>query len=286
MFVGLDTFTYFIRIGSAPGAPGGPGSFSINFVGNGPSNDECESAQTVQDNHIVIASTVGALSELPIRDNCAGGPDPSSSPSVWYRIVGTGSRISANLITLDEDFDTAVFVFCGTCIVPICVASNDNTPPEPPDEHRSYVEWDTTLGTEYFILVTGVDGCHGLFGLGLNPVGNNQGTPVACSGSVQEDLTIGSNAPGVFIQVSPPDVSSLTAGLAPFERRFGNPTQVVITAPLLWNGQDLLGFLIDGRILRAANDGTLVGTVDEAHRLKVIYSDGGAAPSGGVLHRR
>lgn len=79
----------------------------------------------------------------------------TSSGGVWYTVKGSGGRMRAFLNDFEEetDFDARVSVFRGSCSSLVCVEQDDS------------LRWNSTVGELYYILVHGVNGSNGNFGL-------------------------------------------------------------------------------------------------------------------------
>ena len=74
----------------------------------------------------------------------------SSAPGVWYTFAGDGSITTLSLC--GSSFDTKIGVFSGSCASLTCVTGNDDFAS---CGLQSQVTFQTTTGTNYYILVTG-----------------------------------------------------------------------------------------------------------------------------------
>lgn len=118
-------------------------------------NDDCADALPVSCNSVTTGTTQGAIADaVPTCDtplNTAGG--------VWYTVVGTGGNISVALC--GSGYDTKVGVFTTPdCTTFTCVEGNNNdTDPNGLNQCtnalHSSLSFASTLGTTYYILVTG-----------------------------------------------------------------------------------------------------------------------------------
>lgn len=118
-------------------------------------NDDCADAIAVGCNSVTAGTTLGTtIDAVPTCDtplNTAGG--------VWYTVVGTGGNISVALC--GSGYDTKVGVFTTPdCATFTCVEGNNNdTDPNGLNQCtnalHSSLSFASTLGTTYYILVTG-----------------------------------------------------------------------------------------------------------------------------------
>jgi hypothetical protein len=150
-----------------------------------PANDTCAGASliTLDSNGFggAAGTTINATIDTVAPECNFSG---ATSPGVWYRVVGTGVRLSANLCT--SSFDTKISVFCGTCTGLVCVGQNDDSEFCPP---AGRVEWCAQAGQTYYMLVSGFDGQAGNFNLVVQ-----RDTTVPC-GSVVSCSTCNLTAP-------------------------------------------------------------------------------------------
>jgi hypothetical protein len=253
--------TYLIRVGTFPGEAGGPGQFNISCGAPAAANDTCDNAEALAIGGSVTASTASATPDgVP---TC--GTALNTANGVWYEVVGNGNRLSANTCGAGTAYDTKLGVFCGSCGSLVCVTGNDDS-----CGLSSLVAWDTSNGQSYLILVTGFGTAQGTFELAVSDVGANQGSPIACGAPATAPIDINSNVPDLFVSVAPFDLYNLGAGLTPFDRLYNLDSVVTLSAPTDWNGRPLLGFLVDGRVLKS-RDGVLTGTLRQARNVEAIY---------------
>jgi hypothetical protein len=115
-----------------------------------PPNDDCDDGILV-----CYDSTTTGYNTQATNDICA---PPCSGYSVlsgvWYEVIGTGHYFTAD--TFGSDFDTILFVYCGTCDGLTCVGVNDDT-----GGLQSQVTWCTAPLQRYFIAVGGYGGAQG-----------------------------------------------------------------------------------------------------------------------------
>ncbi len=150
-----------------------------------PDGDGCETAIALTVPSVTNGTTIGATPDDPSIPNCnlfAG----LTSPSVWYRFVGTGTTVTISLC--GSSFDTVLRVYCGPCTNPTCLAANDDDCPL----GGSRVSVCTAVGTTYYIRISGFGNNAGAFQLtltddGIPCSGGGCGGPtpcVDCSGNV------------------------------------------------------------------------------------------------------
>ncbi|MBN4051443.1 hypothetical protein JYU16_01365, partial [bacterium AH-315-M05] len=120
----------------------------------GPPNDLCANAIPVTCGSVTSGNTEFASTEsVPV---CVVS---STSPGVWYTVIGTGGPMIAETCT-GTAYDSKISVYTGSCGVFSCVTGDDDD-----CGLQSRVQWNSTLGTTYFILVHGFGGASGPFDL-------------------------------------------------------------------------------------------------------------------------
>lgn len=147
------------------------GSFELNITEFAlVENDECMDAILLfpSPGNITIGSTSNALvdREAPF---CIL---PIDTPGVWYKLSGTGASMRASTCTEETNFDTRIAIYAGDgCESLKCVSANsDSTTPCDFSDDSSTVEWKTSPGQAYHILVYGAYRASGAFGLMLEEV--------------------------------------------------------------------------------------------------------------------
>ena len=132
------------------------GNFSLEISNNTPANDLCANATTVSIPSTTNGSTSLATSDLaPTCSSVSNG-----STGVWYKVVGNGQSITASLCGAGTNYDTQIRVFTGTCSGFTCVVGNDQFCGD-----KSEVNWCSTSGTTYHILVHGWSSSSGNYSL-------------------------------------------------------------------------------------------------------------------------
>lgn len=144
---------YKIRLG-ATGDLTGLGSLSVNCIGN----DICSSPDPIS----IGSTTQGTTRGTSVNDaaglNCGQGF--VDSPGVWYSVVGTGDRLRASIPS--ASYDTRLTVYQGGCGSLSCVGDANVV-----GASGETVDWCTTAGVTYRILVHGVGGASGTFSLSV-----------------------------------------------------------------------------------------------------------------------
>jgi hypothetical protein len=137
-----------------------------------PPNDLCTGALPIACAGTVTGTTVGAT--LDAVGTC--GTALNTAPGVWYTFVGNGQSTTLSLCT-GTSYDSKIGVFTGTCAALVCVTGNDDF-----CGLQSSVTFPTTLGTTYYVLVTGFGTASGAFTLNMTcvpPIAND-----ICTGAI------------------------------------------------------------------------------------------------------
>ena len=122
-------------------------------------NDACVNADPIIPGDVISGTTTAAT-----EDGLGHCGTSNTAPGVWYKTVGTGDVFTAS--TCDAaDYDTKISVFEGVCGTLTCVDGNDDA--EGCSNRTSIVEFITTSGGEYLILVHGFFDYTGNFDLTL-----------------------------------------------------------------------------------------------------------------------
>ena len=154
--VGTHTITYTVCGSSA--------TTTITVSGT-PANDLVADAQLMECGTTVSGNTVCATSET--LGTC--GTTDGTGGGVWYRIPGTGNKVILTLCDAGTDFDTKLRVFTGSPSALTCLTGNDDnsacTTGPGVAGFKSRVEFCTTVGTDYYVLVHGFGSAEGNFTL-------------------------------------------------------------------------------------------------------------------------
>ncbi|MBK7619998.1 MAG: hypothetical protein IPJ10_11840 [Flavobacteriales bacterium] len=232
--------TYYVRVYTNTAVAGQNTTFNV-CVTTPPVNDQCAGAIAVGCNSITSSTTVGA-SNLNPPATCT--TTLNTAPGVWYTVQGWGGPISVSLC--GATWDTKIGVFTGPCGAMTCVLGNDDF-----CGVQSGLTFSSTLGTTYYIYVTGYTTNSGAFNLSVQ-CGTNT---MACAAN----------------------------GLTLEFQTDANPAQ---TTWQLWNEADDLLVLSGGPLNPANSVETNFGCVpDGCYRLRVLDSGGDGMTTGGYILR-
>jgi hypothetical protein len=112
--------------------------------------DLCEDATAIMAPAAVFGDTTNAT-----FDDVGFCGTSNTAPGVWYAVEGTGGMMVATTCTAFFDYDTKISVFEGSCNDLICVGGNDDNCTDGASGLLSTVEWSSTEGTTYLVLVHG-----------------------------------------------------------------------------------------------------------------------------------
>ena len=111
----------------------------------------CEFALPIACGDVVTGSTVGAPTDaVPtcVTTNGTGG-------KIWYEFTGTGDAVTATTCSALTNYDTKLWVFSGDCNNLVCVTGSDDDFNCGFSGAQSNVEFLSTLGETYYIVVGG-----------------------------------------------------------------------------------------------------------------------------------
>lgn len=174
--------TYYILVHGFSSATGNFNLTASCTIAAG--NDVCSGATPIACNSTESGTTVGST-----FDGVGFCGTSNTAPGVWYEATGTGGPMIASTCT-GTFYDSKLSVFTGTCGSLSCVGGNDDA-----CGLQSSVQWNSTSGTTYYILVHGFGSATGAFDLTLDcplPPANDN----AC------------------------DAQTVTFGITPFDNRF------------------------------------------------------------------
>ena len=145
---------------SGPSPDPSPVPSSAPTLFNSPSCLDAEVIKNVPAGTLVrvTGSTASAVSDR-LTQTCEKfltDANVSTSPGRWYRVVGTGSMLTATTGDPATTFDTIISVYgnnnaCNSDRE--CIVANDNMVPDCPG--GGYVQWESTVGVTYYIRVGG-----------------------------------------------------------------------------------------------------------------------------------
>jgi subtilisin-like proprotein convertase family protein len=148
------SFEYFsLDTLSVPGAGPGDGP---------PANDLCANAIAIGLG-TTNGSTLGAT-----LDSVGTCGTTNTAPGVWYTVQGTGAAMQATTCSATVQYDTKISVFTGACAGLVCVGGNDDSCIGGSSGLLSTVNWASTAGTTYRVLVHGFSASVGNFELTIN----------------------------------------------------------------------------------------------------------------------
>lgn len=206
--VGVD---YYILVTGFSGATSAF-TFNISCV-TPPPNDICASAIPITcANGVVYGSNSGGTNVgNPTTCGTAVG-----TAAVWYTFVGTGEHIT--LSTCDSsNYDTKLNVYSGSCGTFTCITGNDDNAACTGRTSRSEVKFRSAIGTNYYVLVSGLGTATGNFGLAITcapaaalndscinaiavtcTTGTVSGSNVIATGNGDPTTSCGSVTPGAY----------------------------------------------------------------------------------------
>ena len=158
------TYRFCVRT-STCGGGASSGYVTTTFTTAPLPNDNCAGAITVTCSTTTNGSTVGASSDAAVG-SCGIGSGGTPGNGVWYKFVGNGAQATISLC--GSAYDTKLHVYSGTCGALTCVTSNDdNTAACGSGSTRSQVVFNATVGTDYYILVSGFSTNTGAFSMSI-----------------------------------------------------------------------------------------------------------------------
>lgn len=131
-----------------------------------PANDLCAGAININCGQTITGSTAAATADAVGTCTTALG----TAPGVWYTFAGDGSQTTLSLC--GSSYDTKIGVFSGSCAGLTCIIGNDDF-----CGTQSQVTVNTTVGTTYYVLVTGFSTNSGNFTLARTCVFPCAGVP-------------------------------------------------------------------------------------------------------------
>lgn len=253
-----------------------------------PSNDLCTTATLVTPGSArITGTTVRATADAV--PNCSGAGS-QSSPGVWYRVIGTGNRMTARTCATRTAFDSVIQVYCAAdgCDALSCVAAgNDDC------GKSASATWCSEAGAPYLILVRGLTAAStGYFDLEMLDSGMACDDAIEClprgaccvpNGCIRATRAECLAAGGVFQGDDVPCVTTVQnlvhrAPLgAPVAIPDANSVGAVVTLPVTQGQGPVpgLGILVS---LRHGRIGDLMVTLTKGNRTITLFDKVGAAP--------
>ncbi len=143
---------YTIEVGSQQDGLQFVYTFSITRIYPAPSNDDCAGAILVSIPSQTSSNNLGATDDT--SPNCGETPSPIAN-GVWYRVVGTGNRLYASTCNPVTNLDTKIAIYQGPCGSLACRGDDDDDPGCASGATLSTIEWNSSAGVTYYILVAG-----------------------------------------------------------------------------------------------------------------------------------
>jgi subtilisin-like proprotein convertase family protein len=164
-FQSVAGVNYYVLV-SGLGAATGNFGLAISCAPSQATNDSCINA-------LAITCATGTVSGSNVV--ATGNGDPTASCGsvtpgaygVWYSFVGTGDGITLSTCAAGTNFDTKLNVYSGTCASLVCVTGNDNNATCSTNANSSALSFNSTLGTQYYVLVSGNSAANGNFDLSI-----------------------------------------------------------------------------------------------------------------------
>jgi hypothetical protein len=165
--------TYYIKVNSSGNLTSGPYVMHIMCIWREClAGDFCTNATEVGCPSATPGTTVGYLIDTPPL--CVYTP---GSPGVWFKLVGNGFMVTADVCI--SSFDTRMNVYRGDCDNLICVGADDDAC-DAPNGVGSKVTWCAKPDSNYYILVYGYSTYTGTFTLTITP-GSSCATGACCN---------------------------------------------------------------------------------------------------------
>ncbi|WP_400192369.1 T9SS type A sorting domain-containing protein [Hymenobacter sp. B81] len=181
---------FSLPFSTRPGLRAGGWLLTLGLLGSSyaraqaPANDLCVNAIAVACGQSLTGSNVNATAAGDPDFNC--GFNSVGGPGVLYAFTGTNEVATVSLCGPGTNFDTKLHVFSGSCGTFTCVGSNDDA-----CGLASEVSFYGTVGTTYYILVSGYNGATGDFDLN-----------VSCAPPADRVITSGEDLSGVYRNVT------------------------------------------------------------------------------------
>ena len=150
--------TYTVRVvGTCAGGNAPQATTTFRTLAPAPANDLCANAVALTCGNSVTGTTEGATATGDPTATCGTSVDQGG---VFYYLIGTGAAVQLTTCSAATNFDTKLHVFTGNCGGPYtCITGNDDAsgPTCSANSTASTVNFITTLGTRYLVMVSGWD---------------------------------------------------------------------------------------------------------------------------------
>jgi Zn-dependent metalloprotease len=185
-----------------------------------PANDLCTGTLPVLTcGGSITGTTLGSTSTGDPTAACGANTPSAAAGGVFYRMTGTGGNIT--VATCTSSYDGVLYVYSGTCGAYTCVGSDDDGCGA--SGSGSTVTFASTLGTQYFVYVSGFNGGKGTFTL----------TATCPPPATITSFTPTSGASGTVVTITGTNLSGATAvrfnGIAASSFTVNSSTEIVAT---------------------------------------------------------
>jgi len=135
---------------------GQTGNFGLQIMEiQPPDNNDCSAAVALNPEDLTLSgSTLSATIDFPPGYDCG---IPLDGPGVWYEIEGTGRGVEIGTCQ-DNDFDSAISVFTGSCNNLKCITGASAIDPKCTDGKGVAASFMGALDTKYQVFVHGKSG--------------------------------------------------------------------------------------------------------------------------------
>jgi subtilisin-like proprotein convertase family protein len=131
---------------------GANGNFALDVMEiKPPNNNGCGAAKALEKGTPVDGSTLRATVDFPTGDNCV---IPLDTPGVWYELEGKGKGVKVSTCQ-DNEFDSAISIFSGTCGKLSCVAGSSAANSDCLEGQGAEVSFFGEKDTTYLVYVHG-----------------------------------------------------------------------------------------------------------------------------------
>ena len=173
-FVSTPMVEYYILVhGVDGGSQGGNFELSIKkssyanrgFETCGGSKELFPESDSVPEVEVLRPDTLhdGEAIFSTFNGTCGDSDLTASSPSVWYKVMGTGKTMTASTCDPITAFDTQLTILSGTCDELQCVTGNDQAT----CGDKASASWETSEDETYYVVVHGYGARWGAFALHL-----------------------------------------------------------------------------------------------------------------------
>ncbi|KAL3929358.1 MAG: hypothetical protein SGBAC_012247 [Bacillariaceae sp.] len=137
--------TYHVYVSGAEG----DGDFDL-FLGRD-NKESCNEATTLQPSNFAYISNTRNARQQDV-ESCGFDGRQHSAPGKWFSMMGTGNEFKLSTCRDDEDLDTEVSLFKGTCGLLQCVGGTGRALP---CGEGGAISWKTESDSMYYIYVSG-----------------------------------------------------------------------------------------------------------------------------------